>query len=516
MMLQLLRSIATPPKKASLSLTILHACTKWLSYASILAVLTGCQSAMGRTDLQRPQANLLAVESYVSTQNDWSVAPPGTSQTTPSSDTDQKTWIETISTLFAHARTLVEQDLDVDLKHIKLVLSEDQPINDEVTRETTRLIHAQFGKSPFSERFLTKVMAAQVGTYAALFASRLNAVMVSKKMLRNYENSLPQDPELRKAALLTLLIHELVHAADDLRYHIHENRALNFRASFAQSATFEGHAQWVTRNICTLNNCLSGLNALDNFMFNRNAAPAVLSQPVEAISHNVLEYSYVEGERFIATLAKRADGHQLIDKLLSSPPQDPIQILAPESFPDVDRENRNQRLIRASLDIDHPWVQGDWIGVETSPLKGVNLRSDPSARSAAIDGFTRLINSMVSLQLYDQSLPESAPIEVTVLQAETAYTASLFARTLHDNTAEPESSMHDESVIVKPNSSSAHKEMKAHLYRTNLPGTKSYKTTIAVSGDYLVQISGQSISSVVLDDYAVRVLLNLKLGIINL
>jgi len=478
--------------------------------------MSGCHSALGQFELQQSNTEHAPANSYVTTQSNLSVAPSGNQHAKLPSTVEKTSWLDTIDALFIDARKLVEEELDVDLQHIQLLLSDDQPINSEVTRETMRLINAQFGKSQFSEYFLSKVMDAQVGTYAALFTSRLNAVMVSRKMLKNYEASLSQDPEQRKAALLTLLIHELVHAADDLRYHIHENRALNFRASFAQSATFEGHAQWVTRNICSANNCLSGLKALDNFMFNRNATPALHSQPIEAISHNVLEYSYVEGERFIASLAKRENSDQLIDSLLSSPPQDPIQILAPETFPDVAREKRNQRLIQASLDIDHPWVQGDWIGVETSPLKGVNLRADASARTAAIDGFTRLINSMVSLQLYNQSVPEEAPIEITVLQTQTDHTASLFARTLHENTAEPDSSMHDESVIVNVSGNATNNEMKAHLYRTTLPGIKSYKTTIAVSGDYLVQISGRSISSITLDDYAVRVLLNLKVGKVTL
>lgn len=516
MISQSLRPIAFFAQPVKLSLPTPHAYIKWLTLGSIVAVLTGCQSAIGRTDLLESQPTLSTIESYANTQNDLSVVSSSAKQTDTTSEVVQNNWFNTIDSLYLHARKLVEEELDVDLQHIELLLSDDQPINDEVTRETTRLINAQFGNSQFSKRFLSKVMDAQVGTYAALFTARLNAVMVSKKMLQNYENSLPLDSKLREAALLTLLIHELVHAADDLRYHIHENRALNFRASFAQSATFEGHAQWVTRNICTANNCLSGLTALDNFMFNRDAAPAIHQQPIDAISHNVLEYSYVEGERFIASLAKRKNSHQLIDRLLASPPQDPIQILAPESFPDVDREKRNQRLIRASLDIDHPWVQGNWIGVETSPLKGVNLRADPASRSAAIDGFTRLINSMISMQLYDQSTPESAPIEVTVLQAESAQTASLFARTLHENTTEPDSSMHDESVTVKPGGSSTYDDMEAHLYRTTLPGIMPYKTTIAVSGNYLVQISGRSTSSITLDDYAVRVLLNLKIGKITL
>lgn len=508
-MLQLIRSKAFCSPQATTSQAPLHVCIKWLTAACIIAAITGCQSAIGRINLQAPQSTLSPPTSVAQLQSDSHAAASDAAPATVSIETEKLTWPDSIDALFLHARKLVETQLNVDLQEVRLLLTDDQPINNEVTRETSRLVNAQFGKNRFSTHFLSKVMDAQTGTYAALFSSRHNAVMVSKKMLHTYEKSLPPNTTLRNAALLTLLIHELVHAADDKRYHIHENRALNFRASFAQSAVFEGHAQWVTRNICTLNNCLSGLKALDQFMFNRHAAPSMLSQPVEAISHNVLEYSYVEGENFIASLAKREKSDQLLASVLTSPPQDPIQILSPDSFPDTGRENRNQRLIRAGLDIDHPWVQGDWIGVETSPLKGVNLRTDPSARTAAIDGFTRLINSIVSLQLYDKTRPDAAPMEVTVLQTESSHTATLFARTLHANTIEPESTSHDESVIVKMTAVQEKSEMKAHLYRTALPGIVSHKTTIAVSGNYLVQIAGQSISQVILDDYVVRVLLHL-------
>ncbi len=430
----------------------------------------------------------------------------------PSAPNSQTAWLNSIEALYVEARIRVEAELDADLSDVKLLIVDDQPINQEVSRESHRLIRAQFGDTAFATHFLNQVMGAQVGTYAALFTSESNTVMVSRDMLSSFENSLAPDATLRTAALMTLLIHELVHAADDQRYKIHENRALNFRASFAQSATFEGHAQWVTRQICAKHQCLSGLDALDNFMFNRDAEPALHSQPIEAISHNVLEYSYVEGERFIASLASRENGKQLIDTLLSAPPQDPIQILSPETFPDNDREERNQRLITASLDIDHPWVKGNWIGVETSPLKGVNLRSDPTQREAAIDGFTRLITSMVSMQLYDQSSLDTKPIEVTILQAETAKTATLFASTLHENASAPASTAYDESVIVKSAVGDGNAEIKAHLYRSEVTKTTPYRTTIAVSGDYLVQISGQTPDTRSQDDFAVRVLLNLQLG----
>jgi hypothetical protein len=185
-MLQLLSPITFCSPRVSLSLPTFHTCVKWLSGACIVVAITGCQSAIGRTDLQELQAHLSAVESYAGTQSDWSATASGTRKTHLKINADRNAWSNTIDALYAHARKLVEEELDVDLHHIRLLVSADKPINDEVIHETTRLINAQFGKTQFSERFLSKVMDAQVGTYAALFASRLNAVMVSKKMLRNY------------------------------------------------------------------------------------------------------------------------------------------------------------------------------------------------------------------------------------------------------------------------------------------------------------------------------------------
>ncbi len=476
--------------------------TRVLGALCALALVAGCQSQNGFKD-----AGIAGVQPVIAIDRkrffdatDAQFANPG------------EAWADTIDATFEQARLLVEDTLAIELDHIKLLLVDNQPINTEVAHETRRLVDAQFGETSFSEYFLSKVMKAQAGTFAALFSSRLDAVMVSRSMLANYERSLPADEHVRHAALLTLLVHELVHAADDQRYGIHENRALNFRASFAQSATFEGHAQWVTRQICTVNDCLAGLDALDNFMFSRDAQPSQHSQAVEAISRNVLEYSYVEGERFIASLASRDNGAQLIHQLLTMPPHDPIQILAPDSFPNVEREDKNQRLIRASREIDHPWIDGSWTGVETSPLKGVNLRADPSRRQAAVDGFTRLLHGMVSMQLYNRAEPTANPMEVTLLHAESAQTAKLFAQTLHQNTQLPGSVENDEPLRIRTGAGSSQTDMRTHVYRTAITGELPYRTSIMVSGPYVVQISGNAPVRETLDDFAIRVLLNLQLG----
>ncbi len=421
-------------------------------------------------------------------------------------------WLSTIHTDFATAKELVEQELDVDLSSIKLHVVDDAPINAEVLRETQRLVNSQFGTGAFANDFLQQVLHPLDGTYAALYSSHLSSILISGSMLNSYEKSVDASlPAATKhAALLVLLIHELVHAADDKRYNIHDNRALNFRASFAQSATFEGHAQWATRQICEQANCESGLEQLDQFMFSTNQTTNELAQSVDAISRNVLEYSYVEGERFISELSKRSNGKRLLEDVLSTPPQDPIQILAPASFPDIAREQRNQTLIQASLEVDHEFARKPWIGVETSPLKGVDLRADPVRRQAAVDGFTLLIQSMVSMQFYNQEVFGASPIEATILQAENSQTADLFANMLHANTQQFGAVVDDQRLQIKTSAAKNSDKIDLHVYRTAIDAQTSYRTAIVVSGPYVVQISGNTTLQEMLEDFAVKALIKLN------
>jgi hypothetical protein len=217
----------------------------------------------------------------------------------------------------------------------------------------------------------------------------------------------------------------------------------------------------------------------------------------------------VEGERFINQLSKRENGDALIDQLLRNPPHDPIEILAPAKFPNTKRETRNQYLLSASKNIDHTWTSGSWTAVESSPLKGVNLRADPSRREAAVDGFTRLIEAMVAVQLYNQDKPEDAPRDITLIQAESDKTAKLFGRTLHNNSNLPGSSNSSEQFTLRgiaPDEAI----LDVIVYRSALREyDEPYYTVIASAGPYVVQISGTHSSVAPFDDYVMKVLLAL-------
>jgi len=419
-------------------------------------------------------------------------------------------WQAALTPLFNEARETVQRETKTNLGDVTFSVVSNKVIEREVAAETGRLTHSQFTEKRFADQFLNSVMEGQIGTYAALYSTRNKGVMVSDSLLKSYMNSVGNDATAIKHALSALLIHELVHAADDARYNIHQNRDLSFRASFAQSAIYEGHAQYITRKICQQSDCLPGLASLDNFMSGNELAPNELAQPVQAISRNILEYSYIEGERFISGLAKRSDGQSLIQSALNAPPRDPVQILDPSSYPNSTRTDLNKQLIEASKNVAHPWNTRPWVSVEASPLKGVNLRGDPARRVAAVDGFTRLLRAMVAIQHYDQSDFNASPVEVTLMSADSSQTAEMFAQSLSSNLIYNSDGQANEEVIwlspeLDPESVIA--------VDTPLKGGQSHLALVVSHQQFVLQLVAVDVNRQEALDYAKAVLSNLSTAI---
>jgi len=185
----------------------------------VLLVVAGCQSAPwdatsspANTKLSGQIAKALSVDADV-IPADW------ISQGLD--DNPDLTEDASIRTLYSIARNLVERRFDVRLDNITL------------------------------EIFVNRVMQDQTGSYAGLFVHPENTILLNRDLLDVFQQRLKsQSKRVKAESILSLLIHELVHAADNERYQIHAKRELNFRASVAQSAVFEGHAQFATREIC--------------------------------------------------------------------------------------------------------------------------------------------------------------------------------------------------------------------------------------------------------------------------
>lgn len=421
----------------------------------------------------------------------------------------------TVQAVFDEARDLVASRSGTSLDGLELRLVDDRVIDQEVREETRHLVGAQFSSDRYAAHFVDKLMASQSGTFLALYSARRNTIFASKRLLDRFVEGI-DNPAVARDALLALMIHESVHAADDRRHDINAVRTLDFRAAFAQSAIFEGHAQWQTRQLCTHAGCLEGLKAMDTFMFG-GARPNQAVQPTAALSRNVIEYAYVEGERFIDSLASRGQGSDLLEKLLSDPPVDPIQILDPQSWPNTEREQRNRRLIQSLNKFEHPWNDARYTRVQTSPLRGVNLRADPSRRAAAVDGFTRLLTAMAAVEIHDVRDTTAVPTEVTLLEGLAAETATLFANTLHANNRARNTIDSDSSERIG-NTTLLRTSRRIDTSNTNTGTSKPESnigpklgprfghTLVAVNGRHVIQIAAVEVAPSTLDAYAKGVL----------
>lgn len=349
-----------------------------------------------------------------------------------------------VSDLFQIARTAVSEHFDTNLDEVELKLAHNEILERYVQRETAKLSQAVFSNPDFADLFLSTVMEDQSGTYAGLYVSPENLVVINRELLSIFKESLQEHAEKNpdidadsqiSQGFLALLIHELVHAADNKRFQIHANRKLNFRSSVAQSAVFEGHAQLATREICKQLACTAGLIRLDSFMFEAPEPADPVARSLQAVSRNVLEYAYVEGERFLTDLKNGPNGLKRLEAVLRNPPEDPVQILDPDNFPNQQRIWRNEQIFERLENVEHHWNSPEFAFVETSPIKGLDLRKDPERRAATKEGFTRLIQSMVGAQLFNQRANKIQPIEITVMQTDTEETAKLFSRSFFEKAA---------------------------------------------------------------------------------
>jgi len=465
----------------------------------VLLVVAGCQSAPwdatsspANTKLSGQIAKALSVDADV-IPADW------ISQGLE--DNPDLTEDASIRTLYSIARNLVERRFDVRLDNITLEIVDDPRIEKIVRRETTHLTRAVFSDTNFADFFVNRVMQDQTGSYAGLFVHPENTILLNRDLLDVFQQRLKsQSKRVKAESILSLLIHELVHAADNERYQIHAKRELNFRASVAQSAVFEGHAQFATREICKQEGCLRGLAQLDAFMFEAPEPTDPLARSLQAVSRNVLEYSYVEGERFLRRLSERQNGAQHLSNVLRHPPQDPVQILTPETYPDTARVDRNRSIFKLIQSIDHRWNDPKFALVETSPIKGINIRNDPERRAATKEGFTQLITSMVGLQIFDQSADTLLPIEITVMQTDTIATAKLFAHSFHKKAANNNSGDSQTNTLhlnLGEVQGIAPTAMKIYLTQTRIDKDVDdatngdiYVSVVASSDNWIIQMGG--------------------------
>ncbi|MHC4261512.1 MAG: zinc-dependent metalloprotease [Planctomycetota bacterium] len=165
--------------------------------------------------------------------------------------------------------------------------------------------------------------------------------------------ALLEDPILTsEGALRAMLVHEFIHARDAREHSLADFTA--GRASFeeleAVSAVLEGHAQHVSRKVCSTNGWTTDF---ERFTASLDSVPPSIEDPQQRLAANVqaqtTAFAYLEGERFVRAI-EAARGPEGLTALFTHPPTEQAQILHPDWY--LDPQSRPVATVDAKRGLD--------------------------------------------------------------------------------------------------------------------------------------------------------------------
>lgn len=426
---------------------------------------------------------------------------------------------------FAEARTLVGNALNVDLSFVEASVVDADDIANHARHSLLGAVSHDIENHQFAAKLVDDMLIAQTASVLAIYTPPTKAILMHRENLADYLDA-QQSPEMRKAAVQALMIHELVHAADDLRFEAFDHYGVSYQEVFAKSTIIEGHAQWHTRKICKVAGCSAAFNAMTDYMFDVDTVADPALRYIQSRNYKNLEFVYREGERFIDQLMKRPGGQQLVDLAFEKPPQDSIQIIDPTSFPNRQREQRNLALSDAIKNSKKPWDAREKGLLRRNVLAAAAFSVNPDAREPIVEFYTSKVLAAAKHEYYDRNSDVAIPVSVVALQTSDSATAKRTATLIYDSTTRTYNGLTGETISLDNWTTDNHAttvkdkllgDVSVDIFTANgimnndLVGSRyPVEVVTATSGDYIVHIDGRFKGTPELINLATTLLINLQ------
>ncbi|OED34803.1 hypothetical protein AB833_31850 [Chromatiales bacterium (ex Bugula neritina AB1)] len=434
-----------------------------------------------------------------------------------------------ITPWFNEVRDLVSRDLKVDLSSVLLRVVESDHIAIQARSSLLGALSHDLENREFAETLVDNILSGQTASILAIYSPAGKSILLHRSNLQEYMETNSSSVST-KSSLQALLIHELIHAADDVRHNAFDRQGASYQEVFAKSTIVEGHAQWQTRRLCKQAGCSGAFKALNDYMFDVEAPDDPALRYVQNRNFKNLEFVYREGERFIDKLMQRENGKELVTFAFEQPPRDSIQIINPASFPDLRRESQNQELSKAITNSRKPWGPGQKGTLKRNVLAAAAFSINPEARAPIIEFYTSKILAAAKHEYYDRISDAPIPIAIIALRTNNDATARKTAALIFDTTSKTYSGLGGELIKIN--------NWKTKKHNNVLPGSKSrsgesddtvkmytargdmqngmvdasypVEVVTATSGRYIVHIDGRHSGLEQLMQYASQLLATLK------
>lgn len=338
--------------------------------------------------------------------------------TTPVSDENLIAW-------YAEALPLVEQQLDTELASVPMQILDKGEMYLAHQQMLESSIHPGFSDEA-RERWIKQAVETALERTIALYDPDEKRILIDRANITDHSERLTRRGHSTQNAAQLVLVHELVHAADDRRYdfnHLHEQSPWK---SLERSAVFEGHAQAVTETICATLGCEAAF--ADDERYLGHLPPLHGSHRLfpNARGGNIA-LRYVQGARFIRGLHEREDGPEQVQRALRQAPADVLTLFDSERLLDPAIDASTHTLAARLAGERAQWL-AKWIKVERASFTQSNFPRSSERRQRYVHERSERLLGSAMMSYYPPMSSDTLPVSIRLLQAKSAEAAESEAR----------------------------------------------------------------------------------------
>ena len=242
-----------------------------------------------------------------------------------------------------------------------------------------------FDSAAVAKRKVHEIARNSIVTIVGLFVPRENTVFFIEDQFISQFGQIYENSDVLEDIRKAILIHELVHAVQEKKYASRKlilDSAHTIDSHRALGALLEGHAQYVTSNICIKIGCINGFNILSNNIGLIEGSHS---------SHDVnFDFQYKKSEQYVRQFIE-SFGEDNIGQLFKKH-LDPYAIASPEKYAVwhqlyEELSNSVDLMLRKSLDSNVGLIttEKEPVSVQLLPIYLQSLAQLSSSRNLKID-----------------------------------------------------------------------------------------------------------------------------------
>ncbi len=314
---------------------------------------------------------------------------------------------------FASAKALVEEERGLDLSNVTLstvtgremlfVLSDlyGKKIDPNMTADTRIRV--------FADKAFEDVKSVQ-----AVYDPFAKRIVVNQQNLKYYIGQLTEHGADAQSAAMTLLIHELIHAADDKEYDLVAIEKRHKGDTLGVFMVAEGHAEMQTESLCIKAGCS---NAFRTAQIEFHGADPHDTDQILLTSQDNNGLLYVQGRKFLKALAARDSDGSLVRQALIKPPGDVLEFFDPANFPDVPRANRREKIYQTLNAIEFETSKGPMLKIPQAVFNETDLPAGRQERLNYVREYKQQVLASGSMNFVEQYAENLNTVNVTLYEA---------------------------------------------------------------------------------------------------